>query len=128
MLNYKEMKNKIDYRHESTRYFTREFYNNYIATYSDPTVWEAVKASDFYNKNSTAYCVFLELFSEYCKEEYTIIFHDKWGYKLSVLNVKAFNSAEASEHKYDKYYPGCTGWTIIETKTYNELFASRNRI
>jgi len=128
MLNYKEIKAKINQQHESTRYFTEDFYNNYITTYSDPTAWEAVKASKFYNKTSTAYCIFLELFSEYCKEDYTIIFQDKWGYKLGTLNVRAFNLAEASEHKYDKYYPDCVGWTIITTKGYNELIAERGAL
>ena len=90
-------------------------------------MWEAVRASDFYTKNSTAYCIFLELFSEYCKEDYTIVFRDKWNYKLGTLNVKAFNSDEASEHKYDKYYADCVGWVIITTKGYNELLA-QNRI
>lgn len=127
MLNFKEMKKAIEGQHESTRHFTEKFYNNYIATYSDPTMWEVVKASDFYNKNSTAYCVFLELFSEYCKEDYTIVFRDKWNYKLGTLNVRAFNSDEASEHKDDKYYPDCVGWIIITTKGYNELLA-QNRI
>lgn len=127
MLSYKEMKSKINQQNESTHYFTEDFYNNYIATYSDPTMWEAVKASNFYTKNSTAYCIFLELFSEYCKEDYTIIFQDKWGYKLGTLNVRAFNSAEASEHEHDRYYPDCMTYTIITTKGYNELLA-QNRI
>lgn len=108
MLDFKEMKNKINQQHESTRYFTKEFYSNFIATYSDPTMWETVKASDFYNKNSCGWCVFLGIFQEFCTKKYTIKIYNKYGIQITTKDIKAFNDAEATKYKnyfVEKYYP-----------------------
>lgn len=108
MLNYKEMKKAIEGQNESTRYFTETFYNNYIETYSDPTMWETVRASDFYNKNSCGYCAFLEIFQEYCTKEYTIAIYNEYGTQITTKNIKVFNDAEAIKYKdyfVEKYYP-----------------------
>lgn len=104
MLDFKEMKVKINQQHGSTRYFTKEFYNNYIATYSDSTMWEAVKSSDFYNKNSCGYCIFLEIFQEFCTKKYTIVIYNEYGTQITTKTIKAFNETEAT--KYKDYFVG----------------------
>ena len=80
-MTYSEIKEEIKNRHESTKDFTKRFYEDYkestmsqcsknydrdadtyirdgiILVHAHDRIYE----SDFYNKNSTAYCVFLEI-------------------------------------------------------------------
>ena len=64
MLSFEEMKKALKSKQESTAHFTKDFYNTYIAAQENSAMWETVKASDFYNKNSCGYCVFLEIFND----------------------------------------------------------------
>ena len=64
MLSFEEMNKALKSTQESTAHFTKDFYNTYIAAQENSAMWEAVKASDFYNKNSCGYCVFLEIFND----------------------------------------------------------------
>lgn len=80
-MTYQQIKEELKNRHESTRYFTKQFYEDYkesIRTQesknydreADKYIKDAIimihahdhiYESDFYNKNSTGYCVFLEI-------------------------------------------------------------------
>ena len=64
MLSFEEMKKAIQTQGENSTYFTKDFYNTYIAAQTNAEMWETVKSSDFYNKNSCGYCVFLEIFND----------------------------------------------------------------
>ena len=55
---------------ESTKYLNREFLAIFITEYNEShkngkANYPKTKQTDFYSKNSCAYCVFLELFEEY---------------------------------------------------------------
>ncbi len=63
-------KNGLVNNHCSIRYFNRAFLAVYITEYNESKKsgiadYTKTKTTDFYNKNSTAYCVFLELWHEY---------------------------------------------------------------
>lgn len=55
---------------ESVKYFNRDFLNTYIREYREShrigrANYPDTMKTDFYNKNSTAYCVFLEIYETY---------------------------------------------------------------
>lgn len=57
---------------ENTKYFNRDFLAKYITENNEHKKtgiadYTETRKTDFYNKNSCAYCVFLELYSEYRK-------------------------------------------------------------
>lgn len=57
-------------QHCTTKYFNRNFLGVYIAEYNEShksgvANYEKTKATDFYRKNGSSYCVFLELWNEY---------------------------------------------------------------
>lgn len=57
---------------ETTKYFNRAFLNTYITEYKQShkngrANYPETMKTDFYNKNSTAYCVFLEIYETYRK-------------------------------------------------------------
>ena len=57
-------------QHCSARYFNRAFLAVFITEYNASAAsgvadYAKTKTTDFYNKNSAAYCVFLELWHEY---------------------------------------------------------------
>jgi len=63
-------KNGLVNNHCSIRYFNRAFLAVFITEYnaskqSGIADYTKTKTTDFYNKNSSAYCVFLELWNEY---------------------------------------------------------------
>lgn len=72
MLDYKEVKKRIKDAGESTRYFTEKFYHTFIQDYrlavqsvmhnADYETYVSTKETDFYIKNSGAYCIFQEIF------------------------------------------------------------------
>lgn len=99
MLSYAEMKRALKEKQESTAHFTKDFYNTYIAAQENSAMWEAVKASDFYNKNSCGYCVFLEIFNDALPTFRIDIFvKDFYCDRLvSRKYVKAFNTEKARQ-------------------------------
>lgn len=57
---------------EKTKYFNRDFLNTYLKEYKEShemhrAHYPETMKTRFYNENSTAYCVFLELHHEYEK-------------------------------------------------------------
>ena len=65
-------KNGLANAGESTKYLNRDFLAIYITEYKDShkngiANYPKTKETDFYKKNSCAYCVFLELYEEYRK-------------------------------------------------------------
>ena len=73
-MTYNDAKAELSARRGNTKYFNRSFWRTYIKTKSllsilsekgnldDDTVknaWRDVYSTDFYNKNSCAYCEFL---------------------------------------------------------------------
>lgn len=90
MKTYKEMKAELKTVMKDIRYFNEEFYAAFVEDYRksiqnnidgiDAEEFRETKQTDFYNKNSGAYCVFLELFysgwnlQEFCCSYYT----DAW--------------------------------------------------
>lgn len=86
MKDYKTIKAILKANRESTRYFTKDFYNTYLQVIEsvnraaeqgiDPEyyqnadgvtvshAWDPVYNTDFYNRNSCAYCQFLEIVNE----------------------------------------------------------------
>lgn len=91
MKTYKEMKADLKSAGESTKYFTKDFYNTFIEEYR--TVVQNIingivadeyvktKESDFYNKSSGSYCVFLEFFyGDENLQKFRITYSvDPWG-------------------------------------------------
>jgi len=81
MKSYSEIKTELKKEMESTKYFTKSFLATYNAaletirknvekgiddSYCDNGIWtrhawDDVRKTDFYNKNSCAYCVFLQI-------------------------------------------------------------------
>ena len=81
MKSYTEIKNELKQERQSIRYFTRAFLETYAAaletnkrnaekgiddSYNDGGIWtrhawDDVRKTDFYLKNSCAYCVFLQI-------------------------------------------------------------------
>ena len=99
MLSFEEMKKALKSKQESTAHFTKDFYNTYIAAQENSAMWDAVKASDFYNKNSCGYCVFLEIFNDALPTFRIDIFvKDFYCDRLvSRKYVKAFNTEKARQ-------------------------------
>ena len=99
MLSYAEIKCALKAKHESTTHFTEKFFNAYIAAQENSAMWDAVKASDFYNKNSCGYCVFLEIFNDALPTFRIDIFvKDFYCDRLvSRKYVKAFNTEKARQ-------------------------------
>lgn len=72
MKTYREMKKTLKNAGKNTSYFTKEFYDIFIKEYrqaiqnvinkTDIKTYMETKKSDFYNKNGTCYCIFLEEF------------------------------------------------------------------
>lgn len=72
MKTYKEMKAELKTLRKDIRYFNEKFYATFVEDYRkaiknsidgiDAEEFKETKQTDFYNKNSGAYCVFLELF------------------------------------------------------------------
>lgn len=63
-------KNALVSRGESTKYLNRDFLAVFITEYNDShkngtANYPKTKQTDFYNKNSCAYCEFLSIFEEY---------------------------------------------------------------
>ena len=63
-------KSGLDRQHCSIKYFNRAFLAVFITEYNDSkkngvASYEKTKTTDFYIKNGSAYCVFLELWNEY---------------------------------------------------------------
>ena len=63
-------KNGLTKEKQSVKHFNRAFLNTFIQEYNasmDAGIanYPRTKETDFYNKNSCAYCVFLELWNEY---------------------------------------------------------------
>ena len=63
-------KNALAERGESTKYLNRAFLAVFITEYNDShkngaANYPKTKQTDFYNKNSCAYCEFLSIFEEY---------------------------------------------------------------
>jgi predicted transcriptional regulator len=91
MLSHTEMKSLLKEKRESTRYFTKDFYSTFISDYReavndcikgiDREAYVKTKQTDFYNRNSCAYCVFLEIFNSKANlQKFTIIYSvDEWG-------------------------------------------------
>lgn len=87
MKTYKEMKAELKTVRKDIRYFNEKFYAAFVKDYRksiqnnidgiDTEEFRRTKQTDFYNKNSGAYCVFLELFysgwnlQEFCCSYYT---------------------------------------------------------
>jgi hypothetical protein len=107
MLNYSEMKKAIQHKRESSQYFTAEFYDTFIAEYRQ-TVNDIIngnksehylstKQSDFYNKNSGAYCVFLEIFENSLPKFRVDYYTDAWGslYKRIYEHAENFETMHA---------------------------------
>ena len=115
MLSFEEMKKALKSKQESTAHFTKDFYNTYIAAQENSAMWEAVKASDFYNKNSCGYCVFLEIFNDALPTFRIDIFvKDFYCDRLvSRKYIKAINTEKARQEAEitincnygDDYYP-----------------------
>lgn len=81
MKSYTEIKNELKRQRQSVKYFTRAFLETYTAAletckrnaekgiddgYYDGIIftrhaWDDVRKTDFYLKNSCAYCTFLEI-------------------------------------------------------------------
>lgn len=93
MKSYKEMKETLKTTVPNVRYFNREFYATFVADYRKAVqdiiagvtaeeYYVATKQTDFYNKNSCAYCEFLQYF--YCEDnlqKFRITYAaDAWGY------------------------------------------------
>lgn len=90
MKTYKEMKEELKTVRKDIRYFNEKFYTAFVKDYrksiqnnidgTDAEEFRETKQTDFYNKNSGAYCAFLELFysrwnlQEFCCSYYT----DEW--------------------------------------------------
>lgn len=72
MKTYKEMKAELKTVRKDIRYFNEKFYAAFVKDYRksiqnnidgiDAEEFRETKQTSFYNKNSCAYCVFLELF------------------------------------------------------------------
>ena len=63
-------KSGLDRQHCSIKYFNRAFLAVFITEYNESKKngvanYEKTKTTDFYIKNGSAYCVFLELWNEY---------------------------------------------------------------
>lgn len=87
MKTYKEMKAELKTVRKDIRYFNEKFYATFVKDYRksiqnnidgiDTEEFRETKQTDFYNKNSGAYCAFLELFysrwnlQEFCCSYYT---------------------------------------------------------
>lgn len=71
MLTYSEMKTALKDSGENTKYFTKEFYDTFLAETRDSLEYysktgtflplEECESSDFYKENGGAWCVMLEL-------------------------------------------------------------------
>ena len=99
MLSFEEMKRALKAKQESTAHFTEKFYNTYIEAQTDVKMWETVKASDFYNKNSCGYCVFLEIFNDALPTFRIDIFVKDFSCDRLVSRkyIKAFNMEKARQ-------------------------------
>lgn len=116
MKTYEDIKKELKRRKENTAYFTPSFYQLYTGTYNaietgsasaDP--WEPVRNTEFYNKNSCAYCEFLSVFIEMNTKKYYfnlytfdapgILYDRKNGYFLSDKNAYRY----AMNHYNNKY-------------------------
>lgn len=107
MLDYKEMKAAIEQRHESVKYFTKAFYDTFIAEYrqvikdvingNETEDYATTKQSSFYNKNSCAYCVFLEIFYDSLPKFRVDYCIDAWGslYKRVYRHAEDFKTMHA---------------------------------
>lgn len=72
MLLYTEMKALLKKERSNIRYFTKDFYNQFISEYrkevskailgDESESYIETKKSDFYVKNGGAYCTFLQMF------------------------------------------------------------------
>lgn len=111
MLSFEEIKKAIQATGENSTYFTKDFYNTYIAAQTDADGWKMVHNSKFYNLNSTAYCVFLEIFNmNLPKYRVEIYVKDMYCNRLiSTKYCKAFSETEAktwAQNLIDTYYDG----------------------
>ena len=97
MIAYKEMKTLLKKQCSNIKYFTADFYDMFKKAYRDATkaiingddkryrkngillnhCYDPVYESEFYNKNSGAYCSFLELFfSEENIQKFVLTFYE----------------------------------------------------
>ena len=66
--DYKAIKRLLQSRRRDIDGFTFGFYKIYV-TDRKRGIYSGVKSTEFYNKNSGAYCEFLEIYNEYIKGE-----------------------------------------------------------
>ena len=66
-------KNSLSKQCSSIKYFNRDFLGRYIAAYNEShksgvADYSRIYDTDFYKKNGSAYCVFLEIYADYRKK------------------------------------------------------------
>ena len=92
MITYQEARQELKKTNKSLKYFTQDFYNLYVHEHLNG--FKNIFTTDFYNKNSTAYCEFLSIFTDHLPTYILYGYIDAWQ-KEKICTVSAENEVKA---------------------------------
>lgn len=87
--SFDKVKEELSKRRSDIKYFTKDFYNTYCNACTQTAIdyvngvkgkgYEDVFETDFYNKNSGAYCEFWTVMFDLFNKDYLVTFYNKDG-------------------------------------------------